>query len=68
MRDSSEEGAGRPRGYLHRADGSWKCVGDDGWPVSFEEFYAPTPEPLPVPMTDVGPVTDAEDGGAWPWD
>ncbi|MGY1978856.1 hypothetical protein [Nocardia gipuzkoensis] len=29
-----------PRSYLHHDDGSWSFVGDDGWPVSPEEYYA----------------------------
>ena len=29
-----------PLGYLHHEDGSWSFVGDDGWPVSPEEYYA----------------------------
>ncbi|MBO0852414.1 MAG: hypothetical protein J2P18_01440 [Nocardia sp.] len=26
--------------YLQHSDGSWSFVGDDGWPVSPEEFCA----------------------------
>jgi hypothetical protein len=29
-----------PRGYLHHEDGSWSFVGDDGWPISPEDYYA----------------------------
>ena len=27
-----------PRAYLHREDGSWAFVGDDGWPVDPDEY------------------------------
>ncbi|MBO0852399.1 MAG: hypothetical protein J2P18_01365 [Nocardia sp.] len=29
-----------PLCYLHHEDGSWWLVGDDGWPVTPEEFHA----------------------------
>ncbi|MBF6217774.1 hypothetical protein IU479_06590 [Nocardia abscessus] len=28
------------RGYIHHDDGSWSFVGNDGWPVSPEDYYA----------------------------
>jgi hypothetical protein len=29
-----------PLCYLHHNDGSWSFVGNDGWPVSPEDYYA----------------------------
>jgi hypothetical protein len=30
--------------YLQHSDGSWSFVGEDGWPVSPEEFFAESGE------------------------
>jgi hypothetical protein len=29
-----------PLCYIHHNDGSWLLVGDDGWPISPEDYYA----------------------------
>jgi hypothetical protein len=58
-----------PRSYLHHDDGTWSFVGDDGWPVSPEEFcaelHADTMSAIAAvtfPVIDVEPVsvTDTE--------
>ncbi|MCC3315959.1 hypothetical protein [Nocardia africana] len=68
--DGGEEAPGRvpaptagPGSYLHHEDGSWSFVGDDGWPVGAEEFYAElTGAVATPPVIDVQPesVTDFE--------
>ncbi|MBF6131599.1 hypothetical protein IU501_01085 [Nocardia otitidiscaviarum] len=57
--------AGQPRAYVHHCDGTWSFVGDDGWPVSPEEFHAEVMSAIgsvSLPIIDVDPisVTDTE--------
>ncbi|MCX4096175.1 hypothetical protein [Nocardia sp. alder85J] len=53
---------GGPCSYLHHSDGSWSFVGEDGWPVSPEEFQAEAASAISGPVIDVNPesVTDTE--------
>lgn len=50
----------QPRSYLYHSDGTWSFVGDDGWPVSPEEFHAEVMSAISTatfPVIDVDPVT-----------
>ncbi|MCU1643380.1 MAG: hypothetical protein JWN03_3655 [Nocardia sp.] len=49
-----------PRSYLQHSDGSWSFVGDDGWPVSPEEFHEEVMSAIAaatIPVIDMDPVS-----------